>query len=122
MLHWVYKVTILKKIIILYLIMENLLLKTKLTIPPLKQDIIKRSQLLEMLNNGLSQKLILVSAPAGYGKTTLLLQWIHSLDYRNSAWLSLDAYDNDPVRFYSYLLAALKGAGISINEDIHKIR
>jgi LuxR family maltose regulon positive regulatory protein len=70
------------------------------------------------LNAGLAWKLTLVSAPAGYGKTTLVADWLHGRDGvtspRQLAWLSLDEHDNDPARFLAYLLAALQ----QVNPDI----
>jgi LuxR family maltose regulon positive regulatory protein len=95
------------------------LLTTKLYIPPVRQDLVSRPQLLERLNNGLygGHRLTLVSAPAGYGKTTLLSEWVATCG-RPVAWLALDSGDNDPARFLAYLIAALQtiedgvGAGV----------
>ena len=83
------------------------LLSTKLHTPSLRTHLVPRPRLLDLLNQSLHCKLTLVSAPAGYGKTTLLCQWLSecSLPY---AWLSLDAADNDPTRFLSYLISALQ--------------
>jgi LuxR family maltose regulon positive regulatory protein len=69
-----------------------------------------------MLNEGLhpSRKLILVSAPAGYGKTTLVTEWLGGVSV-NTAWLSLDEADNDPTRFLAYLITALENANKQIN-------
>ncbi len=61
---------------------------------------------IELLNGGLDKALILVSAPAGYGKTTLLSSWLRETRI-SSAWLSLDKSDNDPVHFLQYFLSAL---------------
>jgi len=92
------------------------LLKTKLFIPPSKSDLLDRPRLVRRLNEGLGGKLTLISAPAGFGKTTLLTSWIHS-DGETlqrspplplAAWISLDEGDNEPVRFVSYLVAALR--------------
>lgn len=69
----------------------------------------QRPQLHEQLREGLNYKLVLVSAPAGFGKTTLLSEWIHNSKPRIcTAWISLDEGDNDPVRFWDYLIAALQ--------------
>jgi LuxR family maltose regulon positive regulatory protein len=90
-------------------------LVTKLFIPPTRSEIVQRPGLIERLNNGLDRKLTLLSAPAGFGKTTLVSHWVEYLR-RNSnpdsqfikvAWLSLDQDDNDPVRFLTYFIAAL---------------
>jgi LuxR family maltose regulon positive regulatory protein len=85
------------------------LLSTKIQIPPLPPKTIQRTRLLEALDRGLQPniRLTLLSAPAGYGKTTLLSAWIQDRGFP-SAWLSLDEGDNDPVRFLSYLLAAIE--------------
>jgi len=93
------------------------ILATKLYIPPSRPKIVLRLRLIERLNNGLSleSKLTLISAPAGFGKTTLVSEWVAGpRDYPPEqvcgslvAWLSLDEADNDPARFISYLVAAL---------------
>ena len=83
------------------------LLRTKLYIPPPRPNLVPRPRLFERLNAGLHGKLTLISAPAGFGKTTLLSEWIASCE-RPVAWLSLDEGDNDPTRFFTYLVAALQ--------------
>ena len=92
--------------------MATPLLATKLYVPPLRRSLVRRSHLLERLDRGLRRKLTLVSAPAGFGKTTLLSEWVadrgQSEPQVRIAWLSLDAGDNDPARFLTYLLAALR--------------
>ncbi|MBN1955849.1 MAG: AAA family ATPase [Anaerolineae bacterium] len=91
--------------------MPSPLLTTKLYVPPVRpaQSLISRPRLLARLNAGLARPgLILVSAPAGYGKTTLLGEWAASCGQSaRVAWLSLDEDDNDPARFLTYLSAAL---------------
>jgi LuxR family maltose regulon positive regulatory protein len=93
------------------------ILATKLYVPPRRPNVVLRSRLLERLNAGLHRKLTLISAPAGFGKTTLLSEWVADCQ-RPAAWLSLDAGDNDPVGFLTYLVAALQtiaptiGAGV----------
>ena len=102
------------------------LLATKFYTPPPSPNLVHRMRLLALLDTGLSQpggfarKLTLVSAPAGYGKTTLIAEWLHRWDKQTGAraeavdnkpsfaWLSLDEGDNDPALFLSYLIAALK--------------
>jgi len=93
------------------------LLTTKLYIPSTRPELVPRPLLIKQLNEGLHRKLTLISAPAGFGKTTLVTEWLDSvrLDAKNEiqtenkiAWLSLDAGDNDPERFLSYFIAALK--------------
>jgi LuxR family maltose regulon positive regulatory protein len=83
------------------------LLSTKLHVPTMRSDLVARPSLVERLNEGLEGKLTLVSAPAGYGKTTLVAHWLHDVP-RPFVWLTLDANDNDPARFLAYLLAALQ--------------
>jgi len=87
--------------------MSAQLLFTKLFIPSPRSKIILRPRLIERLNEGMGRKLTLLSAPAGFGKTTLLSEWLASCQ-RPVAWLSLDEGDNDPVRFLTYLVAALQ--------------
>lgn len=83
------------------------ILSTKLAIPPLRSRLVMRPRLLQKLNQGLECGITLVSAPAGYGKSTLLSAWLRRLDFP-AAWLSLDDDDNDPARFLAYLVAALR--------------
>lgn len=85
------------------------LLSTKLTVPPARAHLVPRPRLLERVEAGLRGKLTLIAAPAGFGKTTLLSAWRAAPAGRAMpvAWVSLDAGDNDPLLFWSYLLAAL---------------
>jgi LuxR family maltose regulon positive regulatory protein len=92
-------------------------LSTKLFIPPLRSKLVVRDRLVQKLNQGFECGLILVSAPAGYGKTTLLSAWIDQLPCAK-AWLSLDEGDNDPLRFLTYLEAALRLIEPSITEVV----
>ena len=79
------------------------ILETKLYIAPIRPEMVPRPSLIERLNAGLQRKLTLVSAPAGSGKSTLVSAWLQGGD-RPYTWLSLDAGDNDPVRFLSHLV------------------
>jgi len=98
--------------------MSTPILVTKLYISPLRSLIVLRPRLIDRLNDGLRRKLTLISAPAGFGKTTLVSEWAAGSDWK-VAWLSLDEGDSDPARFLSYLVAALQtieaniGAGMS---------
>src|SRR6266566_3479692 len=83
------------------------LLATKLHVPRLRAQFIRRSHLVERLQQGMERALTLVSAPAGFGKTTLVAQWLAESS-TPVAWLSLEPEDNEPVRFLSYLIAALQ--------------
>ena len=87
--------------------MSETLVRTKLIVPPLRPNLLPRPRLVERLNHGLlpGAKLTLVSAPAGYGKTTALAQWAHSSS-APIGWLSLDRSDNEFERFFRYLVMA----------------
>ena len=85
------------------------LLATKLYFPPARPNLVPRPRLIEVLNAGLKRPLTLISAPAGYGKTTLLSDWRAGFGSEYPlAWLSLDSEDNDLARFLSYVSAALE--------------
>jgi len=136
--------------------MSTPILATKLYIPPPRSKVVFRPRLIERLNEGLRQnqdfgrKLTLISAPAGFGKTTLVSEWVyqkdegrrqkdesgeaalHSFDFAQDgpssftrsvhpskvAWLSLDEGDNDPIRFLTYLVAALRTVEASIGAGV----
>lgn len=87
--------------------MSTAVLATKLYIPQPRAQLIQRSRLLERLNDGLHSKLILISAPVGFGKTTLVSHWVAQCN-TPIAWLSLDEGDSDPTRFLTYLITALQ--------------
>ncbi|PWB52690.1 MAG: helix-turn-helix transcriptional regulator [Anaerolineales bacterium] len=89
------------------------LLSTKLFTPPVRKNLVPRPRLIQRLNLGLDEKLSLISAPAGFGKTTLVSEWIAGCA-RPVAWLSLDEGDNDPTRFLTYLVAALQTIAANI--------
>jgi LuxR family transcriptional regulator, maltose regulon positive regulatory protein len=94
------------------------LLSTKLFIPSARKNHVHRPRLVQLLNTALDQDktLILVSASAGYGKTTMVTEWLQTLLIK-AAWLSLDANDNDPGRFLAYLIAALQKIDEHIGEN-----
>lgn len=102
--------------------MAKALLQTKLHIPKPRQDLVGRSRLLARLDEGLQsgKPFTLIAAPAGYGKTTLVANWFESLD-RPQAWLSLDEHDNDPVKFFSYLIAALQTVDLNMGKEAAKL-
>jgi LuxR family maltose regulon positive regulatory protein len=99
--------------------MSAAVLATKLYIPQPRPGVVARPRLLERLNEGVvaGRKLTLVSAPAGFGKTTLVSAWSASCGLP-VAWLSLDAGDNDPARFASYLVAALQTIRAGFGEGV----
>ena len=99
--------------------MSTPILATKLYIPPPRPKVVLRPRLIERLNEGLSagRKLTLISAPAGFGKTTLVSEWVAGCE-RPVAWLSLDEGDNDPTRFLTYLVAALQTIAANIGAGV----
>src|SRR5262249_8018012 len=96
------------------------LLATKLHQPRPRVQLVPRVHLVERLQRGLSGALTLASAPAGFGKTTLISQWLAGCA-RPAAWLSLDERDNDPARFLAYLVAALQPIGATIGAGILRV-
>src|SRR5512143_723767 len=95
------------------------ILSTKLYITPPRPKVVLRPSLIERLNEGLSSgcKLTLISASAGFGKTTLVSEWVAGCE-RPVAWLSLGEGDNDPTRFLTYLVAALQTIMANIGEGV----
>lgn len=96
------------------------ILATKLYLPPSRPKAVQRSRLIRQLNEGLHRKLTLIAAPAGFGKTTLVSEWVASCE-RPSAWLSLDEGDNDLTRFLTYLIAALQTMAPAIGEGVLRV-
>lgn len=99
--------------------MATPLLRTKLQTPPLRRGLVLRSRLIERLEAGMAQghKLAVMAAPPGSGKTTLALAWL-AAHPRPAAWLSLDQSDQDPYRFWAYLIATLQTIDPSIGQSI----
>jgi LuxR family transcriptional regulator, maltose regulon positive regulatory protein len=99
------------------------ILVTKLFIPPTRPELVPRAGLVQRLNDGQHRKLTIISAPAGFGKTTLVGEWIQALEENAPhiaiAWLSLDEGDNDIVRFLTYFSTALNQAK-GINDSFGK--
>ena len=99
-------------------------LATKLYIPAPRSKVVPRLQLIEQLQEGVTRKLTLVSAPAGFGKTTLVSSWVASattdspLEKHTVTWLSLDKEDNDLQRLLSYLIAALQKISANFGEGV----
>jgi LuxR family maltose regulon positive regulatory protein len=98
------------------------LLETKLYVPRSRRGLVLRPRLSERLDRGTAPKLVLVSAPAGFGKTTLLTEWLAArpaapADEQLAAWLSLDRGDNDPASFWAYVIAALRTVASGVGES-----
>ena len=100
--------------------MTTPLLETKLFVPRPRQGLVARPRLSERLDRRAAWKLMLVSAPAGFGKTTLLAEWLADRRGSSAAWLSLDRGDNDPATYWTYVVAALQrmspGVGVTAAE------
>ncbi len=97
--------------------MSGDLLQTKLYVPGLRPSLVPRPRLVEKLNTGLLGKLTLISAPAGFGKTTLVSEWVAGCE-QPVAWLSLDEDDNDPARFLMYVAASLQRINKDLGQEI----
>lgn len=95
---------------------------TKLRCPRLRPNLVTRTHLIDRLNEGLRQnrKLTVLTAPAGFGKTTLVAGWLKQLD-RPSAWVCLDEGDNDPVRFLTLVVAALQTVEASLGRSLQSL-
>ncbi len=93
------------------------ILATKLYIPPPRREAVARGRLLQRLDAGVGRRLTLVSAPAGFGKTTLVGEWVAGLE-REAAWVSLDEADNELGRFLSYVVAALQTVAPDVGEGL----
>jgi LuxR family maltose regulon positive regulatory protein len=91
-------------------------------VPKSRRGLVLRPRLSERLDRGTASKLVLVSAPAGFGKTTLLTEWLSArpgapADERLAAWLSLDHGDNDPASFWAYVIASLRTVASGVGES-----
>jgi LuxR family maltose regulon positive regulatory protein len=100
--------------------MNESLITTKLLVPTTRADIVTRRHLIDVLHQSLSHKLTLVSAPAGFGKTTLIGDWINQQGV-SAVWLTLDEFDNDPIRFLLYFIRALQAIHPDFGETILEI-
>ena len=96
---------------------QDVLLATKLHVPRPQPGFAPRPRLVQALSQGLARGRVLICAPAGFGKTSLLADWARS-GGRPVAWLGLDAGDNDPARFWRYVVAALDQAQPGIAERL----
>jgi ATP/maltotriose-dependent transcriptional regulator MalT/class 3 adenylate cyclase len=91
------------------------ILETKLYVPPSRPDLVKRTHLFDRMNKDTNRKLTLISAPAGFGKTTFISEWI-SQNEIPAGWISLDKGDNDYVQFIHYIIAAFQNFDSNIGE------
>ncbi len=112
------------------------ILATKLYVPPPRHKVVRRHRLIEQLNEGVGRtpSVTLISAPAGFGKTTLVSEWVDNLRFTSDdlrldaakeskianqvAWLSLDEGDNDPSRFLTYFVSALQTVTANIGQSV----
>jgi LuxR family maltose regulon positive regulatory protein len=102
-------------------LMPYLVLSTKLYVPSIQSSLVQRPRLVHCLESGyqLGRRVTLVSAPAGFGKTTIVREWITDKDLgKPFGWLSLDEGDNDPVRFLVYLVSAIQKVNVKIGKTI----
>src|SRR5262245_15344858 len=97
----------------------NSLLSTKLFTPQVRpfNDFLPRPRLTDRLTSGLARKLTLISAPAGYGKTNLVAEWVPQCG-RTVAWFSLDESDNELSRFLTYVIVALQQLGADFGQSL----
>ncbi len=93
------------------------LLGTKISVPPIPPEFVRRPRLTDRINRGVKGPLTLLSAPAGFGKTNLLVEWTAETSL-SVAWLTLNDEDNDLSRFFRYLISALQGVESGLGEDV----
>jgi LuxR family transcriptional regulator, maltose regulon positive regulatory protein len=99
---------------------HDALLATKLHLPRPRPGVVARPRLLARLSEGMRRELVLVSTPAGFGKTTLLAEWVRA-GQRPAAWRSLDEADNDPARFWRHVAAGLDSVHPGIAERVRAL-
>jgi LuxR family maltose regulon positive regulatory protein len=101
----------------------TVLLATKLHQPSLPPKRVQRLLLIQQLNEGLAagRQITLISAPAGFGKTTCISEWVNALDRWPVTWLSLDPADDDPGRFFAYFVAALQKVNANLGQEIEGV-
>lgn len=92
------------------------LLQTKISVPLLPSEFVHRHRLTERISQGVKGPLTLISAPAGFGKTNLLIEWAAETN-PHVAWLTIDEEDNDPSRFFSYMIGAIQAVHPGLGEE-----
>jgi len=97
--------------------LRQLLLKTKISVPPLPGEFLHRPRLTDRINQGVNGPLTLIAAPAGFGKTNLLIEWTKKTSLP-VAWLTVDSDDNDLSRFFRYLVGALQTLETGLGEEM----
>ena len=99
------------------------LLATKLHCPSIPSKRVRRPRLIQRLSEGLEagRQITLVSAPAGFGKSTCISEWLSALDRWPVTWLSLDPADDDPGRFFAYFIAALQKVEANLGQEIEAV-
>jgi LuxR family maltose regulon positive regulatory protein len=104
-------------------VLKSTLLATKLHCPSIPAKWVQRPHLVQRLNEELAsgRQVTLVSAPAGFGKTTCISEWVNTLERRPVTWLSLDPSDDDPGRFFAYFVAALQGVEANLGQEIEGV-
>ena len=100
--------------------MEARLIQTKLHPPYVSEELIERPELLRRLSQSSDRQFTLISAPAGYGKTTLIASWIRA-QQQSCAWISVDKFDNDLNTFLQYVAAAVQGVWLEAFPDLSRI-
>ena len=96
-----------------------MLLQTKFLAPAYNPKSVERTQIISRLEPRSARKLVLISAPAGYGKTTLVSQWLQSQN-KSFCWLSLDKTDDDPIRFWRYLIGTIDAKIENLGTNVNK--
>lgn len=97
---------------------RSTLIATKLVVPPAPRHVVSRLRLHRLLDAGIEGKVVHVVAPAGFGKSVLVADWLSSTTGRPVGWVSLERSDNDRSRFWAYVLAALATSGVSLPPDV----
>jgi LuxR family maltose regulon positive regulatory protein len=95
-------------------------LTTKLHVPPMRREFVPRPRLFARLDDGTQQKLTLISAPAGFGESTLVAEWLAHRP-AGAAWLSLEEGDNDPLQFWTYVIAAFQQINAAVGIEAEEI-